>query len=77
MDESQTSNNEYVTKLLEQFLPYTERHSARLGKLAQQIMFIDYCWQNMKLNENIDDKKEQQQERDSKRDREIVLNKKN
>lgn len=44
------SDNEYATKLVEQFMPYTERHGTRLNKLAQQIMFIDYCWQNMKLN---------------------------
>lgn len=43
-------NLEFSSKLIEQFLPYTERHNARLNKLAQQIMFIDYAWANMKLD---------------------------
>ncbi len=44
------NNFEFSSKLIEQFLPYTERHSVRLNKLAQQIMFIDFAWSNMKLN---------------------------
>lgn len=44
------NNFEFSSKLIEQFLPYTERHNARLNKLAQQIMFIDFAWSNMKLN---------------------------
>ncbi|CAF0778878.1 unnamed protein product [Brachionus calyciflorus] len=45
------TNSEFAPKLIEQFLPYTERHNARLSKLAQQIMFIDFAWQNMKLED--------------------------
>ncbi len=47
------TNTEFVSKLIESFLPYSERHYSRLSKLAQQIMFIDFAWQNMKL-ENSD-----------------------
>jgi hypothetical protein len=39
-------------KFIEHVLPYTERHSARLNRMAQQIMFIDYLWHNMKLNDD-------------------------
>jgi len=42
---------EFGSKLIEQFLPYTERHGARLNRLSQQIMFIDFAWSNMKLQE--------------------------
>ncbi len=45
---------EFASKLVEQFLPYTERHYSRLNKLAQQCMFIDFAWQNMKLENKID-----------------------
>jgi hypothetical protein len=48
-----TSNYENASKLIEQFLPYTERHYTRMNKLAQQIMFIDFAWQNMKLEDKI------------------------
>jgi U3 small nucleolar RNA-associated protein 13 len=41
--------SELAQKLVEQFLPYTQRHYSRLNKLAQQCMFIDFAWQNMKL----------------------------
>lgn len=43
------SNSEFAAKIIEQFLPYSERHFARINKLSQQIMFIDFAWQNMKL----------------------------
>lgn len=45
--------NEFGGKLIEQFLPYTERHNVRLNKLAQQIMFIDFTWSNMKLADDV------------------------
>ena len=48
------NNFEFSSKIIEQFLPYTERHNARLNKLAQQIMFIDFAWSNMKLQELTD-----------------------
>ena len=48
------TNQEYASKLIEEFLPYTERHYNRLSKLAQQIMFIDFAWQNMKLENTLD-----------------------
>ena len=44
------NNFEFGSKLIQQFLPYTDRHSARLNRLSQQIMFIDYAWSNMKLD---------------------------
>ena len=50
-----SSNYEFASKLIEQFLPYTERHYTRIGKLAQQVMFIDFVWQNMKLEEQINE----------------------
>lgn len=45
------ANSEFAVKIVEQFLPYTERHFVRLNKLEQQIMFIDFAWQNMKLED--------------------------
>ncbi|RNA33216.1 transducin beta 3 [Brachionus plicatilis] len=45
------SNYEFAAKIIEQFLPYSERHFARLNKLSQQIMFLDFAWQNMKLED--------------------------
>jgi U3 small nucleolar RNA-associated protein 13 len=49
------SNYEFASKLVEQFMPYTERHYSRLNKLAQQCMFIDFTFQNMKLNNDNDE----------------------
>jgi U3 small nucleolar RNA-associated protein 13 len=47
-----SSNYEFASKLIEQFLPYSERHFNRVNKLAQQVMFIDFAWQNMKLDDD-------------------------
>ena len=44
------NHGELATKLVEQFMPYSERHYARLNKLSQSVMFIDYLWHNMKLS---------------------------
>jgi U3 small nucleolar RNA-associated protein 13 len=48
-DNTTNEQMEFASKIVEQFLPYTERHYSRLNKLAQQCMFIDFAWQNMKL----------------------------
>ena len=32
-----------------------ERHYARLEKMMQQIMFVDFTWNNMKLEEKLID----------------------
>ena len=48
------NSSELGPKLIEQFLPYTERHQARLNKLAQQLMFIDFTWSSMKLADSND-----------------------
>lgn len=47
--DSETTVN--ASKLVQQFMPYSERHYSRLNRLVQQLMFIDYAWSNMKLNE--------------------------
>ena len=51
-EEKRSGNAEYAAKLVEQFMPYSERHFARLNKLSQQIMFIDFAWSTMKLDDS-------------------------
>jgi hypothetical protein len=46
------SNKEFTQKFVEDTLPYTERHAARIDKLCQNVMFIDFAWQNIKLDMN-------------------------
>ena len=53
--DEENHDSEFATKLVEQFMPYTERHYSRVNKLAQQVMFIDFAWQNMKLDNNLND----------------------
>lgn len=56
-------------QLVEQFLPYTERHYARINRLAQQVSFVDFLWNNMKLEElklsNGDEKELEHQNNDN------------
>ena len=58
-------NHEFATKLIEDFLPYTERHYTRVNKLLQQAQFIDFVWENMKLKDN-DDEEESSEEKNMK-----------
>ena len=44
-------NVELGTLVVEQFLPYTQRHYARINRLAQEAAFIDYVYSNMKLDD--------------------------
>ncbi|CAF5032991.1 unnamed protein product, partial [Rotaria magnacalcarata] len=31
-------------KCVESLLPYTERHMARIERLSQQVLFLDFSW---------------------------------
>ncbi|CAF2157169.1 unnamed protein product [Rotaria magnacalcarata] len=35
-------------KCVESLLPYTERHMARIERLSQQVLFLDFSWHSMK-----------------------------
>jgi hypothetical protein len=44
------ANRDFTQKFIEDALPYTERHAARIDKMCQNVMFLDFAWQNIKLN---------------------------